>query len=97
MTQHRDEKALEYAMADDDMVRRYLTLTPREKEMAHLMVKWSTNKEMAREMGISPRTAEVHRASIFEKLEVRNASSCCVAIFKVEVRALANGGLHDIP
>jgi len=31
------------------------------------------NKEIASEMGNSSRTIEIHRASIFEKMDVKNA------------------------
>ncbi len=48
-------------------------LTPREKEVAARIVDASSNKEIARDLDISPRTVEVHRAKIFKKLEVRNA------------------------
>lgn len=89
----RRQQALEYAMADDELVARYFTLTPREKESAHMIAKWATNKEVARAMGISPRTAEVHRASVFEKLGAPNVGTACVMIFRIEVRALVEGGL----
>lgn len=47
-------------------------LTSREREVKHLLVKGLANKVIAAELGISQRTIETHRASIFRKLEVRN-------------------------
>lgn len=47
-------------------------LTPREQEVAWALNRGLTNKEVARELDLSPRTVEIHRARIFEKLEVRN-------------------------
>lgn len=47
-------------------------LTPREAEVALALNRGLTNKEVARELDLSPRTVEIHRARIFEKLEVRN-------------------------
>lgn len=48
-------------------------LTPRERIMLTKIVQCASNKEAARELGISPRTAEFHRANIMRKLEARNA------------------------
>lgn len=43
------------------------TLTPRELEVAKLLVEGCTNKEIARRLGISHRTVENHRARVMEK------------------------------
>jgi DNA-binding CsgD family transcriptional regulator len=48
-------------------------LTPRERTTLGQIVRGASNKEAARELGISPRTAEFHRANIMRKLDVRNA------------------------
>lgn len=47
-------------------------LTPREKAVLTSLVAGRSNKEIAREMGISHRTVEVHRASLMTRLGVRN-------------------------
>ena len=47
---------------------RYELLTPREQKTLHLIIQGLTNKEMATEMGISPKTIETHRARIMEKM-----------------------------
>ena len=47
---------------------RYELLTPREQKTLHLIIQGLTNKEMASEMGISPKTIETHRARIMEKM-----------------------------
>jgi DNA-binding CsgD family transcriptional regulator len=49
-------------------------LTPRERMMLAQIMIGSTSKEAARAMGISPRTAEFHRANILRKLGARNAA-----------------------
>jgi RNA polymerase sigma factor (sigma-70 family) len=47
-------------------------LTAREREVLEHAVKGLHAKEIAAALGISPRTVEVHRMRIMEKLEVRN-------------------------
>lgn len=47
-------------------------LTEREREVLAQAVKGLHAKEIGAALGISPRTVEVHRARIMEKLEVRN-------------------------
>ena len=47
-------------------------LTPREREVLEHAVNGSHAKEIAAALGISPRTVEVHKTRIMEKLEVRN-------------------------
>lgn len=49
-------------------------LTRREKEVLKEITDGSSNKEVGRKLGISPRTVEVHRARIMEKLGARNAA-----------------------
>lgn len=45
-------------------------LTGREQEVLRLIVEGASNKQAARTLGISARTVETHRASVFEKLGV---------------------------
>ena len=46
-------------------------LTPREHEVFQRITDGLHNREIAVELGISPRTVEVHRARLMEKLKVR--------------------------
>ena len=57
----------------DDFPGREL-LTPREIEVLGQITAGASNKEAGRHLGISPRTIEVHRARIMEKLGARNAA-----------------------
>jgi two-component system, LuxR family, response regulator FixJ len=61
-------------------------LTPREREVLHQITGGASNKEAGRKLGISPRTIEVHRARIMEKLGARNAADL-VRIVLTEGRA----------
>lgn len=49
-------------------------LTPREREVLTQIAGGASNKETGRNLTISPRTVEVHRARIMEKLHARNAA-----------------------
>jgi FixJ family two-component response regulator len=49
-------------------------LTAREREVLGEIVIGASNKEAGRKLGISPRTIEVHRARIMEKLGARNVA-----------------------
>lgn len=47
-------------------------LTARERQIAGYLCKGWENKEIARELRISPRTVEDHRLNIMKKCGVRN-------------------------
>jgi FixJ family two-component response regulator len=49
-------------------------LTPREREVLIQVAGGASNKEVGRRLGISPRTVEVHRARIMDKIGARNAA-----------------------
>jgi FixJ family two-component response regulator len=49
-------------------------LTPREREILERVARGASSKEAGRELAISPRTVEVHRARIMEKLGAKNAA-----------------------
>jgi DNA-binding NarL/FixJ family response regulator len=50
----------------------YETLTPREREVLHLVAEGLTSGEIATRLYISPRTAESHRANLMRKLGLRS-------------------------
>jgi len=49
-------------------------LTPRELEVLDQLVAGRSNKVAAHHLGISPRTIEIHRARVMDKLNVRSLS-----------------------
>jgi two-component system response regulator FixJ len=88
-------RALEQAKARDrqrvgkpaeaaDVTRRLAALTPREREVLDHLVRGSPHKVIAHELKISPRTIEVHRARIMQKMEARNLAEL--------VRLMLTGG-----
>ena len=52
----------------------FAQLTAREREVLQLVTRGKSNKEAGRQLGISPRTIEVHRARVMEKLGARNTA-----------------------
>ena len=64
-------------------------LTPRKSEVLAQIASGASNKEAGRRLGISPRTIEVHRARIMEKIGARNAADL--------VRIVLSGGNASAP
>jgi FixJ family two-component response regulator len=54
-----------------DFHRREATLTPREREVMQQMITGNSNKLIARELGASFRTIEIHRARVMAKMEAQ--------------------------
>lgn len=62
-------------MARGDEARAKLeVLTPRERDVLEGLVKGHPNKTIAYDLGISPRTVEIHRANVMSKLGVASLS-----------------------
>ena len=49
-------------------------LTQREREVIRMVAQGYSNKEVAREFGISEKTVQVHRGSAYRKLDLHNAA-----------------------
>ena len=62
---------------------RHARLSTREQEVMALAVTGLTSKEIARQLGISPRTVEVHRTHVMHKMDAANLAelvtlaACC--------------------
>jgi len=76
-----------YRHSDRETVDPYGTLTPRERVVFHLVIEGRTTKEVARELGISVKTADNHRSRLMAKLGVHNTAEL--------VRYAARKGLLD--
>jgi RNA polymerase sigma factor (sigma-70 family) len=50
------------------------SLTAREREVLDLMVKGKQNKQIAQELGVSPRTIEIHRSRVMEKMDAHSVA-----------------------
>jgi two-component system response regulator DctR len=57
----------------DSVKARLSTLTTRERQIMDLVLLGKFNKVIADELNISMRTVEVHRANLFDKMQVKTA------------------------
>jgi two-component system, LuxR family, response regulator FixJ len=55
-------------LGNSEVLRRLETLTPRERGVLDLVIVGKTSKEIARSLDISPRTVEIHRRNLMEKM-----------------------------
>ena len=56
----------------------FMPLSPREMEILHLITKGMSNKEIARQLGISHQTVKNHMTSILRKLSVNDRTQAAV-------------------
>jgi len=69
-----NDRAYEERLERATLEARMSLLTPREREVFELVAVGEPNKVIARQLGISFRTVELHRAHITEKLQARSLS-----------------------
>lgn len=69
-----EEREAQSEAATAELTARLERLTPRERDVLHHLVAGAVNKVIARELGISPRTVEIHRARVMEKMQADNLS-----------------------
>ena len=72
---------------------RLATLTARENEVLDLLVAGSSNKMIARELEISPRTVEIHRANMMAKLGAHHAADAV----RLRLEAAMGAGTLPLP
>lgn len=70
LDQHGHECAHQRAQAD--IKQRFEALTPRERQVAWLIVAGHANKVIAIDLELSERTVELHRAHVMQKMEAKN-------------------------
>lgn len=68
------QKLVQTLQPSDDPPETTARLTERELQVLRLVVQGLSNKEIARALVISPKTASVHRTNIMSKLGVRNSA-----------------------
>lgn len=70
----RGEQARTKGTLADEVGERINLLTPRESDVLEQLVIGRPNKLIAYELGISPRTVEIHRARVMEKMQAESLS-----------------------
>src|ERR1700749_4696161 len=66
----RDRATREQQAEILDVLERYQTLTPREREVMGLVVSGLLNKQIASEIGASEATVKIHRSNMMQKMQV---------------------------
>lgn len=87
---HAAQRHCEQAMMRIAHEQRLATLSPRELEVARRVVEGMTSKQIGRELGISPRTVEIHRSNMMHKIGARNTAEAAVLL--AEGRGIAAQG-----
>jgi two-component system response regulator FixJ len=72
---------------------RLASLTPREREVLDRLVAGQPNKTIAYDLGSSPRTVEVHRARVMEKMHARSLPE----LVRMTIAAGRTGGTGEAP
>jgi len=62
----------------------YAALTAREREVAARIARGLSNKLVARELAISDKTVQVHRAHVMEKMGVHSAAELAQLLMRIE-------------
>jgi two-component system response regulator FixJ len=58
--------------ADPGLIAKVESLTPREREVMNLLVAGDPNKVIGYRLQISPRTVEIHRARVMDKMQAKS-------------------------
>lgn len=61
--------------AELDAFERFTALTPRERDVLECLVRGASSKEIARQLSLSPRTVETHRAHLMTKTGAKSLST----------------------
>lgn len=64
------------------------SLSPRERDVLNLLLEGKQNKTIAQELGLSPRTIEMHRARMMERLGARSLSEAVRHAIRAEFASL---------
>jgi FixJ family two-component response regulator len=70
----RSARACQARREQDDFLARLARLTPRERQVAALVVRGYLNKQIAQELGTAERTVKIHRSRVMHKLGVNSVA-----------------------
>jgi two-component system response regulator FixJ len=66
------ESSLKERIELDDLKARYAALSDRQRDTMQLLIRGLSNKEIGQQLGISPRTVEIHRTWVMTKMSARS-------------------------
>jgi FixJ family two-component response regulator len=81
---HRRESEEQHA----GVLQKFESLTARERQIMSMVVRDNSSKQIARELGISPRTVEHHRAHIMKKMDATSLNELVIMSVICGVREL---------
>jgi two-component system, LuxR family, response regulator FixJ len=67
-----------------ELMDRLAELSPRQKEVMHLVAQGLSNKQIAQQLGISPRTVENYRAWVMERMGAANVAELVRKVIMLE-------------
>ena len=76
----RDAEQRKAVAASASIAAQMAALTPREREVLDLIIAGKLNKIIADRLAISPKTVEVHRARVMDKMGVRSVAELVQAV-----------------
>jgi FixJ family two-component response regulator len=79
-----DAAARRSSVVTDDVEQRLASLTGREREVLDKILSGLTGKEIARELGVSPRTVEAHRKNLLHKLGIATVKALILRFTSLE-------------
>ncbi|TPG41024.1 DNA-binding response regulator [Sphingomonas koreensis] len=85
--EERLERSHERFSAEREALLRVAVLTSREQDVLRELARGHPNKTIAYDLGISPRTVEVHRANLMSKLGARSLSEALRIAFAAQLGA----------
>lgn len=84
----RDHERREGDAQNARVLRQFSRLTARERQIMSMVVRDSSSKQIARDLGISPRTVEHHRAHIMKKMGAASLNELVIMSVICGVREL---------
>lgn len=84
------EGLLQLEQRTDGVRRRFRLLSPREREVAGMVVAGKPTKQIAAELGLSHKTVDNHRASILDKMEAGGVVDLVRMILLIQPELCAN-------
>lgn len=91
VARHADRAAMSWRLDDPQVLARFETLTPREREVFDLLIKGMSSKLIARELGGSFRTIEIHRSQVMRKMSAGHLSD----LVRMSIVSMAPRRVHS--